>query len=217
MTSEAKPEPAARKPGGKAARPARARAAAKPKGGAATARPKSAAAASSASASSASSAAAEPARSVSARAPAAKAPRAKAAGAAKAPVVASARKPGTPRVPAPPATGPLTARADREKPAAGADEAGVVQTLRRKDLVDRVVKSSGAKKKAVREIVEATLKVLGDALEAGETLALPPFGKAKVNRHRDLGTAEMLTVKLRRKAPRKSTPRGSEPLAEPAE
>jgi nucleoid DNA-binding protein len=98
-------------------------------------------------------------------------------------------------------------------------------TLRKKDLIDRVVQVSGAKKKDTREIVEAVLTVLGDALAAGEMLALPPFGRARVNKQRDLDSGEMLTVKLRRAGPAKAGPKGDgtaaipaqEPLAEPVE
>lgn len=87
-------------------------------------------------------------------------------------------------------------------------------TLRKKDLVERVVTASGAKKKDVRGIVEAVLAVLGDALHAGEILALPPFGKARVNRQKDTAGGETLVVKLRRgKAPASA----KETLAETAE
>lgn len=92
------------------------------------------------------------------------------------------------------------AAGDAGKDAAGdATGAPARPTLRRKELVDRVVAATGAKKKAVRDIVEATLKVLGEALAADESLALPPFGKARVNRHRDLATGEVMTVRLRRR------------------
>ncbi|MGB3313545.1 MAG: HU family DNA-binding protein [Albidovulum sp.] len=70
--------------------------------------------------------------------------------------------------------------------------------LRKKELFERVVDATGAKKKDVKPIVEATLKALGDALSAGEDLVLPPLGKAKVNRQKDLGSAEMLVIRLRR-------------------
>lgn len=70
--------------------------------------------------------------------------------------------------------------------------------VKKKDLVDRVTAMSGAKKRDVKLIVEATLQVLGDALSKGEELNLPPFGKAKVNRQRDLAQGEMMVVKIRR-------------------
>jgi DNA-binding protein HU-alpha len=56
---------------------------------------------------------------------------------------------------------------------------GETIALRRKDLVERVVAASGAKKKQVKDIVAHTLKVLGDAIGKGEQLPLPPFRPAK--------------------------------------
>ncbi|SPH17432.1 hypothetical protein DEA8626_00950 [Defluviimonas aquaemixtae] len=76
-----------------------------------------------------------------------------------------------------------------------------VAVLRKKELVERVAASTGAKKRDVKPIIEATLKILGNALASGEQLALPPLGKAKVNRQKDLPSGEMLMVKLRRPGP----------------
>ena len=56
---------------------------------------------------------------------------------------------------------------------------GETIALRRKDLVERVVAASGAKKKQVKDIVAHTLKVLGDAIGKGEQLPLPPFRPAR--------------------------------------
>lgn len=56
---------------------------------------------------------------------------------------------------------------------------GETIALRKKDLVDRVVAASGAKKKQVKDIVAHTLKVLGEAMGRGEHLNLPPFRPAK--------------------------------------
>ncbi|NUB43827.1 HU family DNA-binding protein [Fertoebacter nigrum] len=74
--------------------------------------------------------------------------------------------------------------------------------LKKKELIERVSKAAGGKKKDVKEIVEATLAVLGDALSKGEELNLPPLGRAKVNRQKDLASGEMMVLKLRR-APEK--------------
>ena len=89
-------------------------------------------------------------------------------------------------------------------------------SIRKKELVERVVAASGAKKKQVKEIVEHTLKVLGEALAKGEELNLPPFGKAKVNRSKDNDGGTTMMVKLRqggdqaeaRKAARKGAKEG---------
>ncbi|PKP73791.1 MAG: hypothetical protein CVT84_11790 [Alphaproteobacteria bacterium HGW-Alphaproteobacteria-6] len=47
---------------------------------------------------------------------------------------------------------------------------------------------------------EATLAALGDALAAGDDLVLPPFGKLRINRQRDLPTGAVMTLRLRRRA-----------------
>lgn len=73
--------------------------------------------------------------------------------------------------------------------------------LQKKDFVDRVVAASGAKKADARPIIEATLAQLGEALSAGETLAVPPLGRARVNLERDQRGGEIITLRLRRRPP----------------
>ena len=74
---------------------------------------------------------------------------------------------------------------------------GETIALRKKDLVDRVVAASGAKKKQVKDIVAHTLKVLGDAISKGEQLHLPPFRPAKTG---DAAVPPAKPVKAVRKA-----------------
>ena len=105
-------------------------------------------------------------------------------------------KAAAPKAPAPKAPAPKASVAKpRARPAAQAKPAPEAQVaaaasalvsavgetiaLRKKDLVDRVVAASGAKKKQVKDIVAHTLKVLGDAIGKGEQLHLPPFRPAK--------------------------------------
>lgn len=71
--------------------------------------------------------------------------------------------------------------------------------LQKKDFVDRVVAASGAKKADARPIIEATLAQLGKALSAGETLAVPPLGRARINLERDPRGGEVITLRLRRR------------------
>ena len=75
--------------------------------------------------------------------------------------------------------------------------ASATSVLKKKDLIDKVVASTGAKPALVRDIIEATLSVLGDALSKGAMLNLPPLGKAKVNRPSDAGSGKAMTIKLR--------------------
>lgn len=71
--------------------------------------------------------------------------------------------------------------------------------LQKKDFVDRVVAASGVKKADARPIIEATLAQLGKALSAGETLAVPPLGRARVNLEHDQRGGEIITLRLRRR------------------
>ena len=88
-------------------------------------------------------------------------------------------------------TKPATARATPARP----ETAGAM--LRKRDLEDKVVAMSGAKKMQVKEIIEATLTVMRDAIMAGATLNLPPLGKLKVTRPQEPGTDKPATLKLR--------------------
>jgi nucleoid DNA-binding protein len=104
-----------------------------------------------------------------------------------------------------------------EAGAPGTDEAAVaaaapVSVLKKKDLVERVAKRTAAKKSEARDIVDAVLAELGAALARGDELNLPPLGKAKVNKTRDIAQGEVLIVKLRRSAEGKET--GETPLAD---
>ncbi|MEZ5779927.1 MAG: HU family DNA-binding protein [Paracoccaceae bacterium] len=119
------------------------------------------------------------------------------ASATPAPVTAAQAVPaaGAPRLAAVPAAAPVQ---PADEPIAVTVREPV---LKKKELIERVVEASGMKRKDVKPIVESTLKVLGDALSAGAGLVLPPFGKAKINRQKDLASGEMMIIKLRRDGP----------------
>ncbi len=115
------------------------------------------------------------------------------------------------------------------KPAAApkVEKASVVVALGKRQLIDKVVETSGIKKKAAKPVIEAVLKELGDALSRGETLNLQPFGKAIVKNTKDLANAEIVELRLRRsklaiKAAKAAAPEDTptppkDPLAEAAE
>ena len=100
---------------------------------------------------------------------------------------------------------PKSARKPRKapapaRPAAPPAAAAAAETLSRKALFDRVSTAVGGKKGTVKDIVEATLQVLGDALRAGESLNLPPLGKARVAKAGAMaadGKPAAMTIKLR--------------------
>ena len=140
----------------------------------------------------------------------AKGPDAVAMPAAKAPAPKTAApKTSAPKTPAPKASvaKPRARPAAQAKPAPEAQvvaaasalvsAVGETIALRKKDLVDRVVAASGAKKKQVKDIVAHTLKVLGDAISKGEQLHLPPFRPAKTG---DAAVPPAKPVKAVRKA-----------------
>ncbi len=98
-------------------------------------------------------------------------------------------------------------------------EAGakVVAQMKVKDLIDRVAAASEQNKKDVRAIVEATLAELGKALEAGESLNLPPFGRVRIANQKADGTGQLMTLKLRRGGEKKPGKNAGEALAEISE
>jgi nucleoid DNA-binding protein len=123
---------------------------------------------------------------------------------------ATAKVPGAPlaKKPSVPAPKPAPKPAAKTAPATAAPSLTIVAPiaksaapkaaqLKMKDLIERVVKASGGKKKGVKEIVEATLATLGDALAKGEAINLPGFGRAKVAHAEDKGAGKPMTIKMK--------------------
>lgn len=75
----------------------------------------------------------------------------------------------------------------------------VSNELRKKELFELVVARSGMKKKDVKPVVEAMLAVLGDAWAEQREMNLPPLGKFKVQRGKELPDGRALVLKLRQK------------------
>lgn len=74
--------------------------------------------------------------------------------------------------------------------------AGIV--VKKAELIDRAVEQSGLKKRDVKPSVEAAMAVLAEALIKGEELNLPPLGKLRVVKCKDIKDgAKVLTLKLR--------------------
>ncbi|WP_165352787.1 HU family DNA-binding protein [Loktanella sp. IMCC34160] len=93
-------------------------------------------------------------------------------------------------------------------------EAG--EPLGRKEFVAKVAAESGMKPKDARAAVDAVLAALASSLRAGEELNLPPLGKVKHVKAKDIGTARVATIRVRipEQGPKKA---GSDPLAETGE
>jgi len=72
------------------------------------------------------------------------------------------------------------------------------EMLKKADFIDRAVARADAKKRDAKPAIEAALAVLSEALMAGEELNLPPLGKMRVVKSKDIGEgAKVLTLKLR--------------------
>lgn len=69
--------------------------------------------------------------------------------------------------------------------------------MKKRDLIDRVVKRAGVKKKEAKPVVEAMLAILGEALTDGRDLNLKPLGRLKVTRVKDSGNGRVLICRLR--------------------
>jgi DNA-binding protein HU-alpha len=91
--------------------------------------------------------------------------------------------------------------AESEETAEVAVEAGEGRTpsLRKRELIDRIVKRSGVKKKAAKPVVEALLAELGETLASGRELVLPPLGRIKINREKALANGRVMILKVRQK------------------
>jgi len=76
----------------------------------------------------------------------------------------------------------------------------VSNELRKKELFELVVERSGMKKKDVKPVVEAMLAVLGDAWAEQREMNLPPLGKIKVQRGKELSDGRVVVLKLRQKS-----------------
>jgi nucleoid DNA-binding protein len=75
----------------------------------------------------------------------------------------------------------------------------VAQVVQKREFVDRVVATTGARRTEARQIIEATLAELGRVLEAGHTLAVPPLGRARIALERDARGGQVITLRLRRR------------------
>lgn len=75
----------------------------------------------------------------------------------------------------------------------------VATVVQKRDFIDRVLAETGARRAEARPIIEATLAQLGQVLSAGQTLAVPPLGRARIALERDARGGEVITLRLRRR------------------
>lgn len=135
-------------------------------------------------------------------------------------------KSGTPKTATPKVAREKPAKAVVAAPAAVTDAADTAEPdgkapvahLKKKELVARVVAALDGKKKGnVKDIVEATLATLGSAIQSGESLNLPPFGKVRVTRQKGSGTDAMATLRIRGAGSKNAPKAPKQALAEAGE
>ena len=79
------------------------------------------------------------------------------------------------------------------------EQTGGASMVRKKELIGAVVARSGVKKRDAKPVVEALLAELATALAKGRGLNLPPLGRVKINRTREMENGRVIIVKMRQK------------------
>lgn len=88
--------------------------------------------------------------------------------------------------------------ARKTTPKAPPPKAVETRLIKKPELLDEVVARTNLKKRDVKPAVEAALAVIGEALRDGADLTLPPLGKLRVVKSKELTEgAAVLTLKLR--------------------
>lgn len=72
-----------------------------------------------------------------------------------------------------------------------------VSVVRKKEFVERVQALSDSSKAATKGSVDATLRVLAEAILAGEALAIAGFGKTRVSRHVSRAGADTYVLRFK--------------------
>jgi hypothetical protein len=85
-----------------------------------------------------------------------------------------------------------------------------VEMLKTKDLLDRVTADSAVKRKDAKPVLDALLKVIGEALAEGKALNLPPLGKVSVSRTKENAKGDVVMLKLKRAKLGEAVPEAAE-------
>lgn len=77
-------------------------------------------------------------------------------------------------------------------------DSSVVNVVKKKELIEKIAETTGVKKGLTKQVIEALLAEVGDILQDGGELNVPPLGKLSVNRTKDVSNAYIHILKLRR-------------------
>jgi len=132
--------------------------------------------------------------------------------AAAKPVAAKSKEAAAPRAPVSALDGnkPLATKAAAPTVVDSPQAVILGPVMRKKELIDTVVTRSGMKKKDAKPIVDTMLAVLGEALADKRELILPPLGRVKVRKEKQLPNGRVLVVKVRQTSPLKTAETTSE-------
>ncbi|MFU8824481.1 HU family DNA-binding protein [Yoonia sp.] len=84
-----------------------------------------------------------------------------------------------------------------DTPAANEPPADTAQ-FKKPDLLEQIVARTTLKKRDAKTAVDAALTIIGEAIARGDDVVLPPLGKLRVIKSKDLGEgAQAVTLKLR--------------------
>jgi len=93
---------------------------------------------------------------------------------------------------------PVAAPAKSAKVATPSKAVTAKMMMKKGELIDQVVERTGVKKRDAKASVEAALVVLSAALTNETDLNLPPLGKIRIVKSKDINDgAQILTLKLR--------------------
>ncbi|MFT6168612.1 MAG: hypothetical protein ACJAR9_000723 [Celeribacter sp.] len=95
-------------------------------------------------------------------------------------------------------TAPTTVATSTPAAEVEAPEASLVHVVKKKELIERVSEASGVKKGMTKKVVDAMLKEMGDIMQEGTEMNVPPLGKLSINRQKEIANAFILIAKLRR-------------------
>lgn len=79
----------------------------------------------------------------------------------------------------------------------GAPVAEAGPELKKQELLEKLIGRADVQKKLAKPVLDAVLELLGEALAEGRDLNLPPLGKVKVNRVKDMAQARVIVAKIR--------------------
>ncbi len=97
-------------------------------------------------------------------------------------------------------------------PASTASSPIASPVLKKQELIEKVVRASGIKKKDAKPVVEAMLEVMGDALADGREFNLQPLGKLKLNRTKETEGARIIVAKIRQSKSARSNNDTAKPI-----